>query len=181
MGLQSVRAHRILIPNKNIDLHVFICISLNVTHSSRQGLSQTTRARRAWRHHLVQFSVFGTEKGQHQHHLTDVADQWPKSSSGIFCVGQLILFVYELENWSPDSWPIALSKMPSPKLREALGGGSNTVQAGMGLTVGAARLPTMELRVLDCQGCQGSSRSSGTADRNTEAQRQGSLPSSYNQ
>lgn len=108
MGLQSVRAHRILIPNKNIDLHVFICISLNVTHSSRQGLSQTTRARRAWRHHLVQFSVFGTEKGQHQHHLTDVADQWPKSSSGIFCVGQLILFVYELENWSPDSWPIAL-------------------------------------------------------------------------
>lgn len=46
MGLQSCRAHRILSPNKNISLCVFICISLNVIHSSRLGISQTIRARR---------------------------------------------------------------------------------------------------------------------------------------
>lgn len=57
--------------------------------------------------------------------------------------------MYGLENLSSDSWPSALSMMPWPTLRQALGGGNIRVQAGKGLTMDAVRLPTGELEVFE--------------------------------
>lgn len=50
-----------------------------------------------------------------------------------------------LEDRSPDSWLSALPMMPCLKLGEALGGGGNSTQAGIGLMVDAATLPKVEL------------------------------------
>lgn len=52
--------------------------------------------------------------------------------SGIFCVAQLTPCLCGLENWSPDSWPSALSRMPCLRLGEVLWGQSHRAQEEIG-------------------------------------------------